>query len=172
MEREGTSKGLGSGSAFRQLDERSRVAVGGEGLPRLRKPLFDLPEKRDRRGPRRPVARLALRAQMSAEGQELGEVGDHSDVSLVGNAHETVGVEVVAEEDARVAVCRRKQAGPPVVEKIALVDRLDAEREALVREGREDRKLLPFRLRPKCCAPERTLPLCLPGDGLPDGRGP
>jgi hypothetical protein len=81
-----------------------------------------------------------------------------------------VGVEVVAEEDGRVAVCRRKQASAPVVEEIALVDRLDAEREALVRERREDRNLLPFRLRPKCCAPERTLPLRLPGDRLPEGR--
>jgi hypothetical protein len=171
MEREGTSNGLGSGSAFRQLDERGRVAVGREGLPRLRQLLFDSPEKRDRRCPSRPVTRLALRAQMGAEGEELGEVGDHSDVSFLGDAHETVGVEVVAEEDARVAVCRRKQASAPVVEEIALVDRLDPEREALVREGREDRKLLPFRLRPKCCVPERTLPLRLPGDGLPEPGG-
>ena len=67
MEREGTGNGLGSGSPFRQLDERGRVAVVREGLPCLRKPLFDAPEKGDRRGPCRPVARLALRAQMSAE---------------------------------------------------------------------------------------------------------
>lgn len=172
MEREGTGNGLGSGSPFRQLDERGRVAVVREGLPGLRKPLFDSPEKRDRRSPRRPVARLALRAQMRAESQELGEVGDHPHVSLLGNAHETVGVEVVAEEDGRVAVCRRKQASAPVVEEIALVDRFDAEREPLVRERREDRNLLPFRLRPKCCAPERTLPLRLPGDRLPEGRRP
>jgi hypothetical protein len=171
MERQGACDGFGSGSAFRQLDERGRVAIVREGLPRLHKPLSDSPEKRDGRGPRRPVARLPLRAQMSAEGQELGEIGDHSDVSLLGDAHETVGVEVVAEEDARVAVCRRKQASAPVVEEIALVDRLDAEREALVREGRENRKLLPFRLRPNSCAPERTLPLRLPGDGLPERRG-
>jgi hypothetical protein len=159
MEREGTGNGLGSGSAFRQLDER------------LRKPLFDSPEKRDRRGPRRPVARLALRAQMSAKGEELGEVGDHSHISLLGNAHETVSVEIVAEEDARVPVGRCEQASPPVVEEIALVDRLNAEREALVREGREDRKLLPFRLRPTCCTPERTLPLRLPGDRVPERGG-
>ena len=171
MEREGTSNGLGSGSAFRQIDERGRVAVGREGLPRLRKPLFDSPEKRDRRRPRRSVTGLACGTQVSAKSQELGQVGHDADVSLPRDPHETVGVEVVAEEDARVAVCRRKQASPPVVEEIALVDRLNAEREALVREGREDRKLLPFRLRPTCCTPERTLPLRLPGDRVPERGG-
>jgi hypothetical protein len=168
MEREGAGDGLGSSGAFSQLEKRGRVAVVREGLPRLRKSLFDTPEKRDRASPRRPVARLPLRAQMSAESQELGEVGDHADVSLFGHAHEPMGVEVVAEEDARVAVGRREQASAPVVEQIALVDRLDAEREALIRQRREDRKLLLFRLRPKRCAPERAFSLRLLGDGLPE----
>jgi hypothetical protein len=79
-----------------------------------------------------------------------------------------VGVEVIAEEDARVAIGRTEQPSTPVVEQIALVDRLDAEREALIGQRGEDRDLLPFRLRPECCAPERTLPLRLPGDGLPE----
>jgi hypothetical protein len=82
-----------------------------------------------------------------------------------------VRVEVVAEENARVAVGRRKQPSAPVVEQIALVDRLDAEREAFIRQRREDRKLFSFRLRAKCCMPERALPLRLPGDDLPEGGG-
>jgi hypothetical protein len=109
---------------------------------------------------------------MSAEGEELGQVSDHADVSLLRDAHEAVRVEVVAEEDARVAVGRGKQASAPVVKQIALVDRLDAEGEALIRERREDRKLFAFRLGAKCCAPERAFPLRLPGDGLPEGRRP
>jgi hypothetical protein len=50
------------------------------------------------------------------------------------DAHETVGVEVVAEEDARVAVGGTEQPRPAVVEQVALVDRFDAEREALLGE--------------------------------------
>jgi hypothetical protein len=171
VERQGAGDGLGSGRALRQLEEWGRVAMLREGVPSLRKPLFDTPEQRDGRSPRRPVARLPLRAQMGAEGQKLSEVGDHADVSLPRDAHETVRVEVVAEQDARVAVGRRKEASAPVVEQIALVDRLDAECEALIGERREDRKLLPLRVRPKCCAPERTLPLRLAGDGLPERGG-
>src|SRR5918994_4759033 len=170
MEREGTSNGLGSGSAFRQIDERGRVAVGREGLPRLRKPLFDSPEKRDRRRPRRSVTGLACGTQVSAKSQELGQVGHDADVSLPRDPHETVSVEVVAEEDARVAVGWGEQACAPVMEKIALVDRLDAEREALVRKRREDRQLLTLCFRSERRTPDRALPLRLAGDGLPEGR--
>jgi hypothetical protein len=171
VQRQGVGDGLGSGGAFRQLDEWGRVAVVREGGPRLGEPLFNSPEKRDRRGPRRTVPRLPLRAQMSAQGQELGQVGDHADLSFLGDPHETVSVEIVAEKDARVPVGRREQASAPVVEQITLVDGLDAEREASIRERREDRKLLSFLLRQKCGTPERTFPLRLPGDGLPEARG-
>lgn len=171
VKRQGAGDRLGPGGAFRQLEEWSRVAVVREGSPRLRKPLFDSPQKRDRRRPRRTVARLPLRAQMSAEGQQLGEVGHHADVSFLGDPHETVSVEIVAEENAGIPVGRGKQASAPVVEQITLVNRFDAECEAPIRERREDRKLLSFRLRQKCSAPERTLPLRLPGDRLPERRG-
>jgi hypothetical protein len=172
MERQGAGDGLGSGRTFRQLDKRGRVAMLREGLPRVGKPLFHTPQKGDRRRPCRPIAGLLLRAQMSAEGQELSEVGDHAGISLLGDAHQTVRVEVVAEQNARVAVGRREQARAPVVEQVSLVNRFDAECEALIRQRREDRTLLPLGLRPKCCAPERTLPLRLPGNRLPGRGGP
>jgi hypothetical protein len=108
---------------------------------------------------------------MSAQGQQLGEVGDHADVPFLGDPHETVSVEIVAQEDARIPVGRGKQAGASVVEQITLVDRFDAEREASIRERREDRKVLSLRLRQKCSTPERTFPFRLPGDRLPERGG-
>jgi hypothetical protein len=69
-----------------------------------------------------------------AQREELGEVGDHAHVSLGRDAHETVGVEVVPEENARVAVGATEQPRRSVMQEVALVDRFDAEREALVGE--------------------------------------
>ena len=76
---------------------------------------------------------------MGAEGEELGKGADGLDVTERGDADEPVRVEVVAEEDARVAVVGAEEPRPAVVEEIALVDRLEPDGEALLRERREDR---------------------------------
>jgi hypothetical protein len=76
-----------------------------------------------------------------------------------------VGVEVVAEQQRGVLVDRREQARTAVVEQVALVDRLEPERVALLAEPREDR--LPLRVGLQRLTPEPALVGCLPGDRLP-----
>jgi hypothetical protein len=82
-----------------------------------------------------------------------------------------VGVEIVAEQEGGVLVRRREQARAAVVEEVALVDRLEAERVPLVGERREDRLQLPFALGPESLGPERALARGLAGDRLPRGSG-
>jgi hypothetical protein len=69
-----------------------------------------------------------------AERKELGERADGLDVSEGSDAHETVGIQVVAEEDPCVAVIRTEEARPSVVQEIALVDRFEPDREAVLCE--------------------------------------
>src|SRR6476619_1737383 len=84
----------------------------------------------ERRGgrPERPVAVPLLRAQLAAQRDELRKVGDRVDLARLGDADEPVRVEVVAEEKRRVVVGRLEQARTAVVDEVALVDRLEAER--------------------------------------------
>jgi hypothetical protein len=49
-----------------------------------------------------------------------------------------VRVEVVAEQEGGVPVGRLEEAGPAVVDEVALVDRLQPERVPLIAERRED----------------------------------
>jgi hypothetical protein len=81
-----------------------------------------------------------------------------------------VGVEVVAEQEGGVGVGRGKQPRPSVVEQIALVDRLQAERVAILAELREDRLELTFLLGPQRRLPEPALMRGLEGDRLPEAR--
>jgi hypothetical protein len=154
--------------ALGEAEERSAVGVLGQGGTSLGQPLLDAPEQGDRRRPRLPVPGPALGAQVGTEGEELGELGHDAHVPLRRDPHEPVRVEVVTEEDARVAVRRGEKPRLPVMQEVALVDRLDADREPFVCERREDRQLFPLGLRTKCGGPERALVRSLERDGLPD----
>jgi hypothetical protein len=81
-----------------------------------------------------------------------------------------VGVEVVAEQQRGVGVGRGEQPRPAVVQEVALVDRLQAERVMLLAERREDRLELPLLPRPQRGLPEPALMRGLEGDRLPEGR--
>ena len=66
--------------------------------------------------------------------------------------------ECVPEQQRDVVVRRGEEARATVVEEVALVDRLDPEREAaILDERREDRIDLPLARRPECGVPERAL---------------
>ena len=167
MKRERAGDRLPTGRALGQATERIGVSAVRQGRPRLGQPPLDAPEQGDRGRPRLPIPGLVLRAQVGAERKELCEVGDDADVPLGGDAHETVGVEVVAQQNARVAVVGSEEPRPAVVQEVALVDRLDAEREPLVGKGGEDRELFSLFLRKKRGRPERALGRRLESDRLP-----
>ena len=122
-------------------------------------------ERRGGRRPRLAVAGPAVGAELRADRDQRGQIGDGLDRSRVGDADEAVRVEVVAEQQRRVRVDRREQPRPAVVEQVALVDRLEPERVALLAERREDR--LALRLRLQRLAPEPALVGRLPRDRLP-----
>jgi hypothetical protein len=79
-----------------------------------------------------------------------------------------VRVEVVAEQERGVAVGRREQPRRPVVQQVALVDRLQPQRVALLRKRREDSLDLPLEARPKRLSPERALLARLDRDRVPE----
>jgi hypothetical protein len=68
-----------------------------------------------------------------------------------------VRVEVVPEQERRVLVGGCEEPWPPVVQEVALVDRLEAQRVALLGEQREDRLMLALALGPQRVRPERAL---------------
>jgi hypothetical protein len=82
-----------------------------------------------------------------------------------------VGVEIVPEQERRVGVGRREEPRLPVVEEVALVDRLEPEGVALLAERREDGVQLALVLRPQRGLPEPAFPSRLEGDRLPEARG-
>ena len=120
--------------------------------------------------PRLAVAGQAVGPQLGAERDQRREVGDGLDRAGLGHADEAVRVEVVAEQKRGVLVTRREQPWPSVVEEVALIDRLQAERVALLAERREDRLELPLLLGPQRRLPEPALTPGLEGDGLPEAR--
>ena len=77
-------------------------------------------------------------------------------------------VQVVAEQQLVVAAGRREQSRTAVVHEVALVDRLEAEREAFLAEGREDRLELALDTRQERLPPQRALFGRLLGDGVPE----
>jgi hypothetical protein len=169
VKRERTGDGLASHGALGESEERSAVGVLGQGGSSVGEALLDPAEQGDRGRPRFPVAGAALGAQVRTESEELGELSHDAHVSLRRHPHEPVRVEVVTQEDARVPVCGSEEPGLPVVQEVALVDRLDAEREPLVRERRKDRDFLALAFGTKRGGPERALVRGLERDGLPDG---
>src|SRR5919197_4195611 len=92
------------------------LGVKGEG-PAARLVVSVAPpvKRRDSGGPGLAVARKAFGPEVGAEREKLGERPDGLHVAERGNAHEAVGIEVVAEEDPRVAVVRAKEARTAVV---------------------------------------------------------
>ena len=127
-------------------------------------------ESRRGRRPRLAVAGQAVGPQPGAERDQRREVGDGLDRPRLGHAHQPVSVEVVAEQEGGVGIGGREQSWPSVVEEIALVDRLQAERVAILAELREDRLELTFLLGPQRRLPEPALMRGLEGDRLPEAR--
>src|SRR6266404_2765240 len=115
------------------------------------------PEQRGARCPQGAVAVRVLRTELAAERDQLGQVGDRVGLAEGRDADEPVGVQVVTEEERDVRVGRREQPRRPVVGEIALVDRLQADREARLSERREDNDEPPLVLRPERVLPQRAL---------------
>src|SRR4051794_17328127 len=130
-------------------------------LPRAREKLVRvlgllehaLPEERDARRPDRAVVPGALSSELGAQRDQLAHVRNGLHRPRGGEADEALGVQVVAEQENRVPVAGREEARAPVMDEVALVDRLDGDCEARVGERRED----PLAV---ACAPgaERLLP--------------
>jgi hypothetical protein len=127
-----------------------------------------LAERRGRCGPGLAVAGKAVGAQLGAAGDQRGEVGHGFDGPGLGYADEAMRVEIVAEQERRVVVGGREEPRRPVVQEVALVDRLQAQRVALVGERREDRLLLALPGRAQGVFPEGTLACRLSRDRLPE----
>ena len=111
-----------------------RLAASGAGSPSLAERGPGLvepaaPEVGGRRRPRLPVAGSPLGPRLGAEREQLGEVSHRRDVALRGDADEPVREERVAEQERDVGIGRREEPRAPVVEEVALVDRLEPERQ-------------------------------------------
>ena len=79
-------------------------------------------------------------------------------------------VEVVAQQEGGVGVRGLEQPRPPVVEQVALVDRLQPEGVALLAERGEDGIGLALGLRPQRGLPQPALARGFEGDRLPETR--
>ena len=144
-------------------------ALAPEVIPAQARGLAPAHGRRGRR-PRIAVAGQAVGPQPGAERDQRREVGDGLDRPRLGHAHQPVGVEVITEKEPGVGVGGREQPWPSVVEEVALIDRLQAERVMLLPERREDRLELPLLPGPQRGLPEPALMRGLEGDGLPEAR--
>jgi hypothetical protein len=123
---------------------------------------------------RRPglaVAGEAVRPQLRAERDQRRQVGDRLDRPHLRHPDEAVRVEVVAQQERGVRVGGFKEPRPAVVEDVALVDRLEPQRVALLAERREDRLDLAVTGRAKRRLPEPALAPRLLRDRLPEISG-
>ena len=153
--------GLGPGQAL----ERIRVVVQADTSASV----LELATAEYARGrcPDRTVPFDPLRAQVGAERNQLGEVADRLHAADLFDPHEAVRVQVVAEQERRVRILGREQAGLSVVQKVALVDRLDSEGVPVLAEPREDRVALLCFARAQRGRPELALTPGVRGDRLP-----
>src|SRR2546430_10044757 len=119
-------------------------------------------------GPDRAVTGDLLRAQVGTERDQLGEVADRLDAPDLLDPHETVRVQIVAEEERRVLILRGEQARQPVVQEVALVDGLDPECVAFLAEPGEDLVPLLCLAGAKHRRPEVALSPSVRGDRLPE----
>jgi len=140
----------------------------GRGLP-LEPRGLAVAEGRGGGSPGLTVARKPVGAQLGAERDQLREVADGLDRPCLGDSHEPVRVQVVAEQQRGVVVGGREQPRAPVMEQVALVDRLEPERVALFAQGREDR--LALRLVGQRLVPEPALARGLLDDRVPERDG-
>jgi hypothetical protein len=82
-----------------------------------------------------------------------------------------VRVEVVAQQQGRVGVGRGEEPRPAIVEEVALVDRLEPQRVALLAERREERLELAFAGGAQRLLPEPALASRLARDRVPEVKG-
>src|SRR5262249_57042239 len=138
---------------LRGLRERGRVAA----VTQRDASVLELAgaEQRRARGPGRSVAWGRVGLELRTQGDELGQIGDRLDAADVRDPDQAVRVEVVAEQERGVLVDRLEHARPSVVDEVALVDRLEPDRIALVPHDRVDG--LALGLRPPRLMPERAL---------------
>ena len=147
----------------------ARVATPAERAARLVEPCPRSAAVAAQSGPSPPApsARSCEQSEISSERSATASTSPKR-----GDADEPVRVEVVAEEQRRVAVRRGEQARRPVVDEVALVDRLEPEREPLVAERREDRLELARSAR-SASLPERAPPRPRPrSSSSPRGQRP
>src|SRR6266849_166015 len=111
---EGALDRLCPGGSPRGILERGRIALQAKRLAGL----FERSRAEQRRG-RRPgsaVAACTVRAQLSAQRDQLSEVGDRDHVLALGHADEAVRVKIVTEQEGGLAAVRREESRPSVVE--------------------------------------------------------
>ena len=125
-------------------------------------------EQRHARRPGRAVLGRALGPELGAERDQLAHVRDGLDRSRRREPDEPLRVEVVAEQEDRVAVAGREEPRPPVVDEVPLVDRLDARsRSAPSASGEKTGSRSRAPRGPQRIAPERALALGVERDLLP-----
>ena len=112
-----------------------------------------------RRSPGRSVATAVrpLGTQLRAQRDQLGQIGDGVDLVERRDPNESVGVQVVAEQQCIVRVRRREQSRPAEMQQVPLVDRLQAEREPLLGEREKIRSGSHSDSGSQCRPPERAL---------------
>jgi hypothetical protein len=84
-------------------------------------------EGRRRRRPGLAVAGKAVGPELGAARDQRREIRDCLNGPGLGDADEPVRIEVVAEQERGVVVCRREEPRRAVVQEVTLVDRLEAE---------------------------------------------
>ena len=123
-----------------------------------------------RRRPRLAVAVAVLGLQMRAGRDQVGKRRHRVELAGRGNADEPVGVEVVAEQDRLLGFGICEEPRPAVVDEVALVDRLEREREPLRRKRREDRRELALAVGQERPAPRAGSPRRPPPPASPRAR--
>jgi hypothetical protein len=149
------------------LEGRLDLGPGSPGQSRLLAPA----EGRRGRGPGLAVAGETVCQERGAHRDQRRKIGDRLDRPHLRHPDKTVRVEIVAEQEGGVGVGWVEEPRPAVVEEVALVDRLQPERVALLAELREDRLQLALAGRAQRLLPEPALAPRLPRDRLPDVKG-
>src|SRR4051812_43113562 len=115
------------------------------------------PQARGAGRPGRSVVAPPLGPHLCADRDQLGKIGHRLDDLPLRNAHESVRVQIVAEQEGRIRVGRLEEPRPAIVEQVALVDRLEAEPVLLHGQHGEDGLALLQLGWPERRLPERAL---------------